>query len=129
MIHKQAFIGTAIGGALIGQITNAIVDSLIKAPSVPVSRENVFVVKPEVREAVAQEVAPVIEHLTNNESWWRSRVTWGAIFAILGGVATIGTAAANGETSLEVYSPAGMSILGGLGTLYGRWKARKPIGA
>ncbi len=85
--------------------------------------------KPAVRQEVAKEVKPVIEHLTNNEPWYRSRVTWGAIFAILGGIATIGTAAANGETSMEVYTTAGMSILGGIGSLWGRWKARKPLGA
>jgi hypothetical protein len=127
-MQKQPFLGTPVGGAIIGQITNAIVDNLIKAPAVPVSRENSVIVRPEVREAVAEEVGPVIEHLTNNEPWFRSRVTWGAIFAILGGVATIGTAVANGETNLELYSTAGMSILGGVSTIWGRWAARKPIG-
>jgi hypothetical protein len=105
-------------------IASKIADRLIKSPSVPVEQAE----KPVVKVEVAKELAPVIEHLTNNEPWYQSRVTWGAVFAILGGVATIGTAAANGETSMEVYSPAGMSILGGLGTLYGRWKARKPLG-
>ncbi len=128
-MQKQPFIGTAIGGAIIGQVTNAIIDRLVQAPSVPVSKQNSVVVKPEVRDAVAQEVAPVIEHLTNNEPWYQSRVSWGALFAILGGIATIGTAAANGETNMEVYTTAGMSILGGVTTLYGRWAARKPIGA
>jgi hypothetical protein len=128
-MQKQSFLGTAIGGALVGQITNAIVDNLIKAPSVPVSRGNSVVVKPEVREVVAKEVGPVIEHLTNNEPFYKSRVSWGALFAILGGVATIGTAIANGESNMEVYTTAGMSILGGVTTLYGRWKARKPLGA
>jgi hypothetical protein len=105
-------------------IASKIADRLIKLPSVPVEQAE----KPVVKVEVAKELTPVIEHLTNNEPWYQSRVTWGAIFAILGGVATIGTAAANGETSMEVYSPAGMSILGGFGTLYGRWKARKPLG-
>jgi hypothetical protein len=106
-------------------IASRIADRLVKSPSVPVEAAE----KPVVRVEVAKELTPVIEHLTNNEPWYQSRVTWGAIFAILGGIATIGTAAANGETSMEVYSTAGMSILGGIGTLYGRWKATKPLGA
>lgn len=110
---------------IILEIAGRVADRLIKSPSVPVEAPAKSVVKVEV----AKELQPVLEHLTNNEPWYQSRVTWGAIFAILGGIATIGTAAANGETSLEVYSPAGMSILGGFGTLYGRWAARKPIGA
>jgi hypothetical protein len=129
IMQKQAFLGTAIGGAIIGQITNAIVDNLISAPAVPVSRDNSVIVKPEVREAVAKEVGPVIDHLTNNEPFYKSRISWGALFAILGGIATIGTAIANGDTTPEVYTTAGMSILGGITTLYGRWKARKPLGA
>jgi hypothetical protein len=109
---------------VIGSIANKVVDRLIASPA-PVRPADA----PVVRQEVANAVAPVIEHLTNNEPWYQSRVTWGAIFAILGGIATIGTAAANGESSMEVYSTASMSILGGIGTLYGRWAARKPIGA
>jgi hypothetical protein len=53
---------------------------------------------------------------------------WGAFFAIMGGIATIGTAIAKGETNLELYSTAGISVLGGFATLYGRWAAKKALG-
>jgi hypothetical protein len=129
-MQKQAFLGTAVGGALIGQITNAIIDNLIRAPSVPVSRENSGVVKPEVREAVAQEVGPVIDHLTNNEPFYRSRVWWGSVGSILGGAATIITMAVNGvPLSFESYGPPAGAIWGGATALWGRYGAHKPIGA
>jgi hypothetical protein len=110
---------------IVGSLANKVLDRLIASPQTTVTSAEA----PAVRQEVANAVAPVIEHLTNNEPWYQSRVTWGAVFAILGGIATIGTAAANGETSAEVYTTAGMSILGGLGTLYGRWAARKPLGS
>jgi len=109
---------------VIGGIANKVVDRLIASPA-PVQPADA----PVVRQEVANAVAPVIEHLTNNEPFYKSRVSWGALFAIMGGVATIGTAIANGETTPEVYTTAGMSIVGGVTTLYGRWKAKKPLGA
>ena len=107
-------------------IASRIADRLAKSPSVPIEQAE----KPVVKVEVAKELQPVLEYLTNNEPWYQSRVTWGAIFAILGGIATIGTMAANGvPLSWETYGTPALSIWGGLQALYGRWKARKPIGA
>jgi hypothetical protein len=106
-------------------IASRIADRLVKSPSVPIEAPE----KPVVKVEVAKELQPVLEYLTNNEPFYKSRVSWGALFAILGGIATIGAAAANGETNTEVYTTAGMSIFGGITTLYGRWKSRKPLGA
>lgn len=66
-----------ITAAIITGITNAILNRLIQTPSVPVSRDNSVVVKPEIEQAVRKEIAPVIEHLTNNEPFYKSRVSWG----------------------------------------------------
>jgi hypothetical protein len=128
-MQKQPFLGTAIGSGLIGQITNAIVENLIRAPSVPVSRENSVIVKPEVREAVAKEVGPVIEHLTNNEPAIQSRVTQGAVGAIIIAGGTLLYSWSKGTLSEEVISAQGGIILSACWVLYGRWKATKPIGA
>lgn len=107
-------------------IAARIADRLAQTPAVPVDSRD----KPVVQQQVAKELKPVLEHLTNSEPWFRSRVTWGAIFAILGGIASIGTMLANGvPLSFETYGPPLGSIGGGIGTLWGRWAARKPIGA
>ncbi|MBF9234676.1 hypothetical protein [Microvirga alba] len=110
---------------IIGSIAEKVVDRLISAPAVPVARVDA----PAVREEVAAVVKPVIEHLTNNEPWYASRVTWGAIATILSGLSALIMAAANGEPSIEIYATALTGIGGGFYTLYGRWKARKPLGA
>jgi hypothetical protein len=128
-MQKQPFLATPIGGGLVGQITNAIVENLIRAPSVPVSRENSVIVKPEVREAVAKEVGPVIEHLTNNEPAIQSRVTQGAVGAIIIAGGTLLYSWSKGTLSEEVISAQGGIILSACWVLYGRWKARKPLGA
>jgi hypothetical protein len=111
---------------LVLDIASRIADRLIKSPSVPVEAPAKSVVKVEV----AKELRPVLEHLTNNEPWYRSNVTWGALFAIMGGLSTIGTHLVLGTPfTLEAYGPPAGAIWGGAQALYGRWAARKPIGA
>jgi len=111
---------------IIGNIADKVLDRLIASPATSVTQAEA----PAIREEVAKAVAPTIEHLTNNEPWYRSNVTWGAIFAILGGIATIGTHLVLGTPlSLEAYGPPATAIWGGTQTLFGRWFARKPLGA
>lgn len=83
-----------------------------------------------VTEAVVQKVAPVILHATNNEPWYKSRVTWGAIIAVAGPIlSALGVSADLIDPDLAVsLSTAVVSVVGGVLTIYGRWKARKPIG-
>ena len=110
---------------IVASLANTVLETLITSPKTTVTVAEA----PVVRQEIADAVSPMIAHLTNSEPFYRSRVSWGACFAILGGVATIGTAVANGTFSPEIHGPALMSILGGVTTLYGRWKARTPIGA
>lgn len=84
-----------------------------------------------VTEAVVQRVAPVILHATNNEPWYKSRVTWGAIGAIalpLLGAFGVGTDVIDADQFVAIGLALGTAASGVL-TLYGRWKARKPIGS
>lgn len=83
-----------------------------------------------VAKAITDKVMPSVLHATNNEPWYQSRVTWGAIGAIA--LPLLGFA---GVTS-DIISPdefvlGGMALgsaVSGFLTLWGRWKARKPIG-
>lgn len=75
-------------------------------------------------------VGPLLEHATNNEPWYQSRVTWGAIAAIVVpvlGAVGVGTDIISAE-ELTVWGMAVGSAAGGVLTLYGRWKAKRPIG-
>jgi hypothetical protein len=125
-----AIIG-AVGSTLATNMAREVLEALIRTPSVPITPANAAAAEPAVERAVSDALvnSPRIQHLTNNEPWYRSNVTWGAIFAILGGTATIGTHVVLGTPlSFEAYGPPAGAIWGGAQALYGRWAARKPIG-
>lgn len=83
---------------------------------------------PPAAERVLDELMPTLEHLANDEVWWRSRVTLGSIATILtsaGGLyAMIAAGISDGEA---LAAPIG-AILGACFALYGRWAATKPLG-
>lgn len=85
----------------------------------------------QVASKVLTEVAPIVAHVTNTEPWYQSRVTWGAIIAVAGPLLSVlGVSSDILDPDLAVsISTAVVSVVGGALTLYGRWKARKPIGA
>lgn len=81
---------------------------------------------PVVAEAVTQKLAPIIAHATNNEPWYQSRVTWGAILAAAAPIAValgFDISWINSETLAALGAGVGAAI-----TIYGRWRARKPLG-
>lgn len=86
-----------------------------------------FVVSPTTQAALT-ETAKVIISQTNNEPWYQSRVTWGAIAAILSGLGAAAGLLAAGDWSPELWLTALGSVGGGLATLWGRWIAKKPLG-
>lgn len=113
-------IGTAVQIAL-----PVILDKLMRA-DVPVHNNNA----PEVAAAAAEAVAPMMVNKANAEPWYQSRVTWGAIGSISTGVlALLGIVLTPEDVALIVtIGTSAGAVLGGLVTLYGRWKAKKPIG-
>ena len=117
--------------------TNDVRDLVTKAltsaaasPSLSIDQGDV----PSVAARVVAEVAPAIDHLTNNENWWRSRVTWGAILSAIG--TTSGLLGYTFAPELQgrvleaimLWVTVGGIVSGPLLTLWGRWVAKKPIG-
>lgn len=84
---------------------------------------------PQVATSVTKEVTAAVEHATNNEPWYQSRVTWGAVISIaLPVLGTLGVATDTiNPDELVALCVAGGTVVGGLLTLYGRWAARKPL--
>lgn len=79
---------------------------------------------------VTDQIAPIVEHLANNEPWYRSRVTIGALVSmILPALGLIGVTSdvIDAEQLTTVLLALG-TVLGGVLTLYGRWKAKRPLG-
>lgn len=83
-----------------------------------------------VAKAITEQVLPGLQHATNTEPWYQSRVTWGAIVSIgTGLLGAVGVATDWIDPDQVIALGLGLgSVVGGLVTLYGRWKARKPIG-
>lgn len=81
-------------------------------------------------DAVTAKIAPEIISATNNEPWYQSRVTLGAILAASAGLLGVFGYAFPAEVQGKVIDLviALGPVIGGAIALYGRWAARKPIG-
>lgn len=114
-------------------LTNVIKNVLTKIahnPRVSLAPADVSKVTNDVEEAVKTEVTSVVAHATNNEPWYQSRVTWGAIISIATpALALVGVRAdiIPLDDAVNVTVAVGTAV-GGLITIWGRWIARKPIG-
>lgn len=85
---------------------------------------------PKVAREVVKELAPVVEFKTNNEPWFQSYVTLGSFGGILGSLGVIVSMIAEPSTfEPQLFGGAVAGIVGPLVALYGRWKAKKAIGA
>jgi hypothetical protein len=115
-----------IVASIIANLIAKAVSSAVSRPDVPASPA---AIEPITREVIRQ-VQPQIEHLTNNEPWWASRVMWGVIVSVGSGLAAAAGFQLTGEDqamAINLFMAAG-TVVGGCITLYGRFRARKPIG-
>ena len=82
-------------------------------------------------EIVVDEVRPLVEHIANQEPWYQSRVTWGAIIAGAAPLAGLLGREISAEDQMQMVSALAAlgTLIGVAVTLYGRWRAMKPIGA
>jgi hypothetical protein len=125
---------------IVPNIVTQILAGLVQSPHVPINQSNAHdaapVVRKVVREAVEDEMIPRLEHVTNQEPWYQSRVTWGSIISIAAGVLGIFGLAqwdeadqADKVEQIMALVPVVAPILGGVISLIGRWFSTKPIGA
>jgi hypothetical protein len=80
--------------------------------------------------AIIDALTPVIDailHSTNNEPWYQSRVIWGQIITA-GGLAATGFGVTLNASTQELLVALAVPVAGIVVTLYGRLKAKKPIG-
>ncbi|APG91167.1 hypothetical protein [Sinorhizobium americanum] len=111
------------------KLENKIIGAVVSAVANPAVPAQPGAVSP-IAEAVTKKIAPEIIAATNNEPWWQSRVTLGAILAAAAGVLGLFGYAFPAEVQgkmIELIIALGPVIGAGI-ALYGRWAARKPIG-
>lgn len=110
-------------------IAGAVVAALTAAAANPASGLTKSDVQP-VADKVIGQVVPIVEHVANQEPWYQSRVTWGAIVAVGAGLAGLAgyTLDAEDQAGLVNAVVGAAAVIGGLITWYGRWRAKKPIG-
>lgn len=121
-------------------ISKTVTDVLLDKAADPKTKmgvEDVKKVEPALTKAVEKELAPVIEHLTNQEPWYQSRVTIGALVAVLAGLGGIAGYSIDAEDQrfwVENISQgiqlvtAIVGLIGGAVAWWGRWRAKKPLG-
>ena len=84
-----------------------------------------------IAEMVKEKVTPLIVHATNQEPWYQSRVTVGNYIALASTVIgpMIGRTVSPEEQALLTAVVTGLGVVAGAAlSLYGRWKAKKPLG-
>ena len=105
---------------------SAALKQIADSPSLSLTAADV----PAAAEVVTRHILPTLEHLNNGESWYRSRVTWGAVIsAVAPLLPLLGMGADWFDPTLGAALLAATgSAVGAACTLYGRWRATRPIG-
>jgi hypothetical protein len=118
----MSMVENAVRSAIVKGVANAASD-----PHVSTERSDINV----VTSKVLSEVVPVVAHATNQEPWYQSRVTLGAILAAAAGVLGVFGYAFPSEVQGKVIDLviALGPVIGGALALYGRWLAKKPLGS
>ena len=122
-----------LADAVLGAVTEAVVDA-VNDPQAPLqappgrSYEAARAVKRRVAKAVTAD--PAVQHTTNTEPWYQSRVTIGALISMLAmALGAAGVTVAPEERELLIAIALGLgALVGPMTTLHGRWRARRPIG-
>lgn len=127
---RSNILGGAIAGIVLDRVAAPIVENIVdnvvgKGVDVLTDR-----VKQDVTKQAVHEIEKVIQHKTNNEPALQSRVTLGSLTAIIGAAVGIFQMYFDGmPNTWEDYAPHASVIGGALFALYGRWAAKKPLGA
>ena len=90
---------------------------------------------PPIAAQVIKDLLPILLHLTSNEKWWQSRVTLGAMASAAAGILALFGFVIDSETKsfwtelIFQGAPVVLALGGAFASWYGRWKAKKPLGA
>ena len=128
MTQKQELLGGLIAGKVIDKALDVALNKMAARSTNDVKKADVPEIKEVVTEAVEAEIKPRLDHLTNNEPFYKSRVFLGSVAGILAGVSSLVQMLADGNFDGAVFTSALTGVLGGMFALWGRYGAQKPLG-
>lgn len=116
-------------------LKSAIRKVVVKGAVAAANNENIAIAESAVgpvSDIITSRVEPLIQHATNAEPWYQSRVTIGNYVtmasALIGPL--IGRTFSPEEQALMTALITGAGVVFGAGlSLYGRWVAKKPLGS
>lgn len=130
MIQQQNFLGPLIAGKVLDKVIGRVLDKVAVNPKISLEPTDVPAVREVVAETVRNELAAREQHATNNEPAYQSRVAQGSVASILGALALIAELWTNGVPDAPTLYVGPLTILAGaVWALYGRFIAKKPLGA
>ena len=130
MPQPQNFLGPLIAGKVLDTVIGRVLDKVAGNPKLSLEPADVPAVRDIVTETVRHELEVREQHATNSEPAYQSRVAQGSLASILGASALIVELWTNGVPDAPTLYVAPVTILVGAGwALYGRFIAKKPLGA
>ncbi|AWC21369.1 hypothetical protein CO731_00820 [Aminobacter sp. MSH1] len=130
MPQQQNFIGGLIAGKVLETVIGRVLDKVAVNPKISLDPVDVPAVREVVAESVRNELAAREQHSTNNEPAYQSRVAQGSVASILGALALISELWTNGVPDAPtLYVGPATILVGAAWALYGRFIAKKPLGA
>lgn len=108
------------------EIVDKTLDKLAASPSIDLTEASAKEMKP----AIIKEMSSVIAYQTNQEPFYQSTVTIGAVITLVTGGYALGYDFLDGSIPTPAeFGPAAGPVVGALIVLWGRWVQKKPLGA
>lgn len=127
--EPQQFLGPVVAATLVEKAVELALERLAKKPDVSLTKEDIPVVKKEVTKDVTKEYNARVEHVTNTEPAYQSRVVQGASGAVMLAIAGIIQLWFDGVVNTPAdYIPHVGVLATSAWAIYGRLRARKPVG-
>lgn len=115
------------------QAASDAVQETAEKPTNEMSPTAVAEAQPQLDANIQQKVTNAVAHVTNTEPWYQSRVTIGNYIAIAAAIAGVFGVVVEQDSILTwteiIYlgAPVVVGVAGSAFSLYGRWKAKKPL--
>lgn len=129
MAEKQNFIGGLIVGKVIEKVVEKALDRVAASPNTDMQKRDVPVATEIVTREVNREVKSMVDHVTDNEPFYKSRNVWASFVGVITAIDIIQRQWFDGLPNdvNDYLTPIGV-VVAALTPLYSRYIAKKPLG-